>query len=314
MGPTAAAVVRLSGMRRCLSGLGTTPCSSLFDRPTQLVLRERSFLPFCSPSSAWFSSQQYVSTHHPPLCINAPSSRCVHTATTVATATAAINTKLPGFKRMETNKLGFLTRIIEAFGFIGPLKHSKWKLRIAALRMYTCCVEKVDFEDFVKQCQLPDTLSTWFLVTQLHVWMCLVRLKQEGREGNYICKYIVYAMWDDLQQRGAMMKINETQIKRSMKAMTEVFYASLFGYDEGILSEDHVLLAALWRHLFSFNLSDPRHLELMVEYVRKQVQYLDSFNSEDLLLTGVIRWRPLHEKNPESVLKADLPAYNDAGL
>uniref|UniRef100_A0A8C4R4C0 Ubiquinol-cytochrome c reductase complex assembly factor 1 n=1 Tax=Eptatretus burgeri TaxID=7764 RepID=A0A8C4R4C0_EPTBU len=253
MGPTAAAVVRLSGMRRSLTGLATYPWSSLFD-------------------------------------------------------------KLPGFKRMETNKLGVFARIIEAFGVIGPMRHSKWKLRIAALRMYTCCVEDVVFEQFVKQCQLPDTLSTWFLVTQLHVWMCLVRMKQEGREGNYMCKYIVYAMWEDLQQRSAMMKIDQLKIKQSMKAMTEMFYASLFGYDEGILSDDHILLAALWRHLFSFNLTDPRHLELMVEYVRKQVQYLDSFNSEDLLLTGTVRWRPLHEKNPQSVLKADLPAYNDAGL
>uniref|UniRef100_A0A8C4R5K7 Ubiquinol-cytochrome c reductase complex assembly factor 1 n=1 Tax=Eptatretus burgeri TaxID=7764 RepID=A0A8C4R5K7_EPTBU len=313
MGPTAAAVVRLSGMRRSLTGLATYPWSSLFDKPTQLVVREHGFLPCCSPSSAWFSSEQYVSKNHPPLCINAPSSHCVHTTTTAAT-TAITTTKLPGFKRMETNKLGVFARIIEAFGVIGPMRHSKWKLRIAALRMYTCCVEDVVFEQFVKQCQLPDTLSTWFLVTQLHVWMCLVRMKQEGREGNYMCKYIVYAMWEDLQQRSAMMKIDQLKIKQSMKAMTEMFYASLFGYDEGILSDDHILLAALWRHLFSFNLTDPRHLELMVEYVRKQVQYLDSFNSEDLLLTGTVRWRPLHEKNPQSVLKADLPAYNDAGL
>lgn len=31
----------------------------------------------------------------------------------------------------------------------------------------------------MRTCQLPDTFQSWFLITHLHVWMCLVRLKQE---------------------------------------------------------------------------------------------------------------------------------------
>ncbi|MBV96809.1 Ubiquinol-cytochrome-c reductase complex assembly factor 1, partial [Eschrichtius robustus] len=45
-------------------------------------------------------------------------------------------------------KVGAFTKIIEAMGFTGPLKYSKWKIKIAALRMYTSCVEKTDFEEF----------------------------------------------------------------------------------------------------------------------------------------------------------------------
>ncbi|NWY31082.1 UQCC1 factor, partial [Agelaius phoeniceus] len=45
-------------------------------------------------------------------------------------------------------KVGAFTRIIEALGFTGPLKYSRWKLKVAALRMYACCVEKTDFEEF----------------------------------------------------------------------------------------------------------------------------------------------------------------------
>uniref|UniRef100_A0A7N9CVI1 Ubiquinol-cytochrome c reductase complex assembly factor 1 n=1 Tax=Macaca fascicularis TaxID=9541 RepID=A0A7N9CVI1_MACFA len=44
-------------------------------------------------------------------------------------------------------KVGAFTKIIEAMGFTGPLKYSKW-IKIAALRMYTSCVEKTDFEEF----------------------------------------------------------------------------------------------------------------------------------------------------------------------
>ncbi|POI33924.1 hypothetical protein CIB84_002324 [Bambusicola thoracicus] len=45
-------------------------------------------------------------------------------------------------------KVGPFTRIIEAMGFTGPLKYSRWKIKVAALRMYTCCVEKTDYEEF----------------------------------------------------------------------------------------------------------------------------------------------------------------------
>ncbi|KAM4622253.1 ubiquinol-cytochrome c reductase complex assembly factor 1-like [Discoglossus pictus] len=105
-------------------------------------------------------------------------------------------------------EVGAFTKIIEAMGFTGPLKYNKWKIKIAALRMYTCCVERIDYDEFFEKCNLPDTLNSWFLVTQLHVWMCLVRMKQEGRSGKYMCRYIVHSMWEDVQQRGKVMGVS----------------------------------------------------------------------------------------------------------
>uniref|UniRef100_A0A8C5QMS1 Ubiquinol-cytochrome c reductase complex assembly factor 1 n=1 Tax=Leptobrachium leishanense TaxID=445787 RepID=A0A8C5QMS1_9ANUR len=211
-------------------------------------------------------------------------------------------------------EVGPFTKIIEAMGFTGPLKYNKWKIKIAALRMYTCCVDRIDYDEFFEKCSLPDTLNSWFLVTQLHVWMCLVRLKQEGRAGKYMCRFVVHSMWEDAQQRGKVMGIDSVTMKHTMRAMTEIFYASIFGYDEGIISDDRTLAAALWRNLFNQQCEDPRKLELMVEYVRKQVQYLDSVNGEDLLLTGEVAWRPLVESDPQSILKPPAPTYNDEGL
>ncbi|GAB5569248.1 ubiquinol-cytochrome-c reductase complex assembly factor 1 isoform X3 [Prionailurus iriomotensis] len=192
-------------------------------------------------------------------------------------------------------KVGTFTKIIEAMGFTGPLKYSKWKIKIAALRMYTSCVEKTDFEEFFLR-------------------MCLVRMKQEGRSGKYMCRIIVHFMWEDVEQRGRVMGVNSYILKKNMILMTNNFYAAILGYDEGILSDDHGLAAALWRTFFNQKCEDPRQLELLVEYVRKQMQYLDSMNGEDLLLTGEVSWRPLVEKNPQSVLKPHSPTYNDEGL
>uniref|UniRef100_A0A8C6AGW5 Ubiquinol-cytochrome c reductase complex assembly factor 1 n=1 Tax=Monodon monoceros TaxID=40151 RepID=A0A8C6AGW5_MONMO len=184
-------------------------------------------------------------------------------------------------------KVGAFTKIIEAMGFTGPLKY---------------------------RCQMPDTFNSWFLITLLHVWMCLVRMKQEGRSGKYMCRIIVHFMWEDVEQRGRIMGVNSYILKKNMMLMTNNFYVAILGYDEGVLSDDRGLAAALWRTFFNQKCEDPRQLELLVEYVRKQIQYLDSMNGEDLLLTGEVSWRPLVEKNPQSILKPHSPTYNDEGL
>ncbi|XP_028905376.1 ubiquinol-cytochrome-c reductase complex assembly factor 1 [Ornithorhynchus anatinus] len=107
--------------------------------------------------------------------------------------------------RPSEEKVGPLTKIIEAMGFTGPLKYSRWKIKIAALRMYTSCVERTDFEEFFLRCQMPDTFNSWFLITLLHFWMCLVRMKQEGRAGKYMCRTVVHFMWEDVERRGRVM-------------------------------------------------------------------------------------------------------------
>ncbi|XP_038822061.1 ubiquinol-cytochrome-c reductase complex assembly factor 1-like [Salvelinus namaycush] len=102
--------------------------------------------------------------------------------------------------------------------------------------------------------------------------------------------------------------------KESVRAMTETLYAAIFGYDEGILSDDGVLAAALWRNMFNRQCEDPRQLELMLDYVHKQMQFIDTLDGEDLLLTGEVKWRPLLEENAQSILKVPSSTYNDAGL
>ncbi|KAL0978841.1 hypothetical protein UPYG_G00176410 [Umbra pygmaea] len=246
--------------------------------------------------------------------------RLVGATSPYQTQCRALHSTLQRFNVKETpqaateEEVGAFTKLIEAMGFTGPLKYNKWKIKIAALRMYTCCVERINYDEFFEKCSLPDTLNSWFLVAQLHVWMCLVRMRQEGREGKYMCRYIVHSMWEDVEQRSKIMGIDAIHRKESMRAMTENFYAAIFGYDEGILSDDRVLAAALWRNIFNRQCEDPRQVELMVEYVRKQMQFIDTLDGEDLLLTGEVKWRPLVEENAQSILKVSNPTYNDAGL
>ncbi|KAF0034707.1 hypothetical protein F2P81_012465 [Scophthalmus maximus] len=203
-------------------------------------------------------------------------------------------------------EVGAFTKLIEAIGFTGPLKYNKWKIKIAALRMYTCCVERINYDDFFDKCSLSDSLNSWFLVAQLHVWMCLVRMRQEGRAGKYMCRYIVHSMWEDVEQRSKIMG----QFSRSERSRVPGESAWL----RSLCPQSRASILSLWRNLFNRECEDPEQLELMVEYVRKQMQFIDALDGEDLLLTGEVKWRPLVEENAQSILKVARPTYNDAGL
>ena len=48
---------------------------------------------------------------------------------------------------------------------------------------------------------MPDSFQSWFLSAHLNVWLCMVRLKREGKDGNYLTKQIVSMFWYDVEQR-----------------------------------------------------------------------------------------------------------------
>ena len=48
---------------------------------------------------------------------------------------------------------------------------------------------------------MPDTFYSWFLITELHVWMLMVRFMAEGAYGKVVRNNIVDAMWTDVMVR-----------------------------------------------------------------------------------------------------------------
>ncbi|GAA6236363.1 ubiquinol-cytochrome-c reductase complex assembly factor 1 [Lates japonicus] len=74
------------------------------------------------------------------------SSPCVTPCRTLHITTQLCNVKET--PQHSEEEVGAFTKLIEAMGFTGPLKYNKWKIKIAALRMYTCCVERINYDEF----------------------------------------------------------------------------------------------------------------------------------------------------------------------
>ncbi|XP_077558496.1 ubiquinol-cytochrome c reductase complex assembly factor 1 isoform X2 [Haemaphysalis longicornis] len=143
------------------------------------------------------------------------------------------------------------------------------KTKEGGVYVYESCVDKVDFRAFFTYLNLPDTFLSWFLITELHVWMCITRAMAEIDTRTALCLQheLVRNLWSDTETR--MGKI-----------------AALQG-------DDKALAGALWRVLLLCEGRDPRVLETLVHYVRKQIHMLDKMTLEDFLRERSITWTPL---------------------
>ncbi|KAL1115842.1 hypothetical protein AAG570_006132 [Ranatra chinensis] len=110
------------------------------------------------------------------------------------------------------------------------------------------------------------------MLTELHVWMLMVRAMADADSGRAVRNSLVEALWQDVAQRVKKLGSEHSSVARQqVLELSEQFQASLVSYDEGLLSGDTVLASALWRRLFAMGYPDPYHLECMVRYIRKSV-------------------------------------------
>lgn len=103
------------------------------------------------------------------------------------------------------NNLG--NKALKLVGWLGGFYSRKAVLTRSAKVMYECCVEGLDYGKFYEAAGMPDTFQSWFLINQLHVWMCLVRLKPEGKDGRYMYRRMVQIFWDDVEERMKVMGV-----------------------------------------------------------------------------------------------------------
>ncbi|KAJ1921642.1 Ubiquinol cytochrome-c reductase assembly protein Cbp3 [Tieghemiomyces parasiticus] len=172
-----------------------------------------------------------------------------------------------------------LTRII------GKL-FSSYKPRYAAVaisaNIYTRCRD-LDYRDFyIDTLGLPDTYQTWFSVTQLHVWMMIVRIRNE-ENGRNIQQELVNHFFNDAEGRMHQMGITSGRlINQSLKDLLAHYRGSLLAFDEATVRGDAAMAAALWRNVFKTRVARGQELAYLTKYVRTQLFRLDALTSYDL--------------------------------
>lgn len=178
---------------------------------------------------------------------------------------------------------------------INRLQNPRSKLRAGSTFLYENIADGVNYIDFFKEFQLKDTFNSWFLITELHVWMLCTRVMQEGSEskedGRLLRNFLVEAMWTDVSTRSKKLGNDNPSLKRKqIEILSEQFQATLISYDEGLWYDDKTLANALWKRFFEAQLTDFTKLELLVKYVRRTTKLLDETSRYSLVDKPNIKW------------------------
>ncbi|KAF6212731.1 hypothetical protein GE061_010439 [Apolygus lucorum] len=132
--------------------------------------------------------------------VKIPRSRALLIQSTFAASRSAaqFNSRLVSTEAFDFNKRESLTQsTIKNV----KLQFRKYKLRIAGFKLYESIADQIDYAAFMTKLELPDTFSSWFMVTELHVWMLMARLMANPYEGRTLRNFIVEALWKDVTTR-----------------------------------------------------------------------------------------------------------------
>lgn len=179
-------------------------------------------------------------------------------------------------------------------------QNSKSKLRAGSTLLYENIADGVNYLEFFTEFRLKDTFNSWFLVTELHVWLLCTRVMQEGaadkEDGRFMRNCLVESMWADVQSRSKKLGNDNPSFKRKqIEVLSEQFQATLISYDEGLWYDDKALAGAIWRRFFEGECSDFTKLEKLLKYVRRTAKMLDEMNRNQLLNDPKVNWLKLND-------------------
>jgi len=142
---------------------------------------------------------------------------------------------------------------------------------------------------------LEPTLTTWFNIMVLHLWMIFIRVhSMKDQFGIGIAQEMIDAFWDDLE--AGVIIFGQTSnyfiISKTMKNYLKAYYGAVIAYEEGI-QKDAVFVDALWRNFFAMQLDpsivDAQKLAALTVYARRELKTLMG-SSDEALAVGTINW------------------------
>ena len=252
----------------------------------QLIIR--SLFELSLNSSIGCQTLRTLTQFKPIKCLKATEKhKCLPNSRTLQTS-CQMKSPVENYTPFETMD-GIIYKVRRFFGY---QTIPKYRLKYTSVYLYESCTDGIPIEKFFTHLALPDNYLSWFLVTQLHVWMLQVRAMSEGKEGRIMRNELVSRMWEDCDERLKKFATFPAKVRRKgMEDLLQQFQAAIFAYDEGHLTNDKVLAASVWRTLFMYEDVDPRHLELVVSYVRTQIEHLQTIGTEKFILDGKITWK-----------------------
>ncbi|KAL6131804.1 hypothetical protein ACLB2K_070177 [Fragaria x ananassa] len=202
--------------------------------------------------------------------------------------------------RIEEPQYGGIKRVL----FTLMLFYTKQSKSIRGANVvYKRVLSQADKPAIYEVFNLERTFKTNYALLVLHMWLCLRRLRQEGKEGVELGQYVYETYNHDVELRVSKAGVN-LLLSKWMKDLERIFYGNIVAYDAALLPEarQDELPNVIWRNVFSDDGSsrpnEAASRTAMARYVRREVSCL-SLTDKEAMFTGNFMFTPLKIKEPK---------------
>ena len=111
--------------------------------------------------------------------------------------------------------------------FDGP---SRKDLEASGVIFSSYCCQGVNVNDFFDYFDMPDTFYSWFLVTELHMWMVINRIMVSNRidDAEFVRQIMITSLWQDCQIRVKLLdNIPMSERKETLTDISMEFQVSI---------------------------------------------------------------------------------------
>ncbi|KDP40395.1 hypothetical protein JCGZ_03874 [Jatropha curcas] len=205
----------------------------------------------------------------------------------------------------EPNYQGFRRFVLKLLLF-----YSKQSTSIRGANVvYQRIISQVDKPTIYEVFNLEKTFKMTFSLLVLHMWLCLRRLKQEGKQGVEFGQYLYEIYNHDVELRVSKAGVN-LLLTKWMNELEKIFYGNIVAYDSVLLPEakSNELVKVVWRNVFSDDgKSEPDvtalpAVQAMARYVRREVNCL-SLTDKEALFSGNFMFTSLDNTSSDAARK-----------
>lgn len=156
-----------------------------------------------------------------------------------------------------------------------------------AEKLYKEIVYQSTNDEIFSALKLEKDFRAEFALKSLHIWLCLARLREEGKEGKEMSQALYDIFWEDVERRvyAAGVKV---RVSKWLKELEEYFFGSSVAYDNALKGDSKALDEAVFRNVYGSQ-GNKTDAALLATYLRRERASLHMTNSE-AVFKGCIRF------------------------
>lgn len=156
----------------------------------------------------------------------------------------------------------------------------------ASKGLYECITEQASASGLLKELDIPQDFQHQHAMLCLHVWLVLVRLRAEGRDGKQLAQIMYDTFQDDVEHRVRKAGV-KVRVSKQLTELEKQFYGSCMAYDKAMTQDDSLpkesLSSALLRNVYQGDPTKKNAASRLEKYVQLQLACLSMTESADVM-------------------------------